>query len=132
MKTVLIVAAVLSLSAVPGYARGYLKSQLDVNPTSQTTFEVIEDNGAGPNQIWCAAADYSTSQLRMPSGRLYISTPRGPSVTEPGKKGVSFSTQPLDGVSGRATNSIKEVGANLRVGHAIQFCRDNILSPDDR
>ena len=80
MKKPILIVATLGVLAMPASAGIPLDSRLDVFPTSQTTFEVIEANGAGPNQIWCAAASYSSRTLRKNSGRLYISMPRGASV----------------------------------------------------
>ncbi len=131
MKRILLVAVLLSWPGLVGANTLFFKPDLPVNRVSNTQFEVIEARGEGPNGIWCAAADYAARQLGKTSGRLYIAVPRGPSVTMPGRTGIIFSTQPIADVPGRATNSIREVGANLRVAHALQFCRDYIIELDD-
>lgn len=132
MKKTCIAAVLASLMSVTAAQAGFFKSKLDVNPISRTNFEVVETQSAGPNQYWCAASYYASRTLGKNSGRIYLSTPHGPAVTAPGYSGASFSTEPISGVNGRATNSITEVGANLTVAHALQFCRDNIIEPSDR
>jgi hypothetical protein len=126
-----IVAALVALPLMVSAAQAgrFFSPILTVNPVSSTQFEVIEGHGQGPNGFWCAAANYAIKSLGKTSGRIYVATPRGPSVTVPGATGVVFSSEPV-GSSGSASNSISVAGTNLLVNHAIQFCRD--LFDDDR
>ena len=70
-------------------------SRLTINPLSATDFEVIETMTMGAAEFWCAAASFNELR-RGGSDRidLYVKTPRGPAVTQPGRKGVVFTTDP--------------------------------------
>ncbi|WP_370400859.1 hypothetical protein [Sulfitobacter sp. JB4-11] len=112
-------------------AENYLK----VVPLNAADFEVIEARGEGPRGIWCAAADFGLKRLGLPgTHRIYIKTPRGPSVTVAGRKGIVFTaddrrlSQPP---STSYTLSTRTVGQGLSLAHAIQFCGDNRIEPDD-
>lgn len=125
----------LALTTLPVNAQVldlYFVPKLDVNPLSATTFEVIEKGGVGPRGVWCAAADYAIRDLGKQRGRIYIVAPRGPAQTEPGAKGVAFSTQD-PGIAANTGYSVTTdvAGANLLVFHAEQFCNDNIIEPGD-
>ena len=105
-----------------------------VNPVSSTTFETIEsvDNNNGARGLWCAAADYAINRLGASgTSRLYVQTPRGNSVTEPGRKGVVFGLSTPAGtppVSVTSTSAAMRIpGSNLSVDHAYQFCYDSRL-----
>ncbi|MGB7241136.1 MAG: hypothetical protein WBC93_03490 [Sulfitobacter sp.] len=127
------IVTVLAISPVAASAQGlFFRSKLPVNPISTDSFEVIEAYGEGSSGIWCAAASYTIRTLGKNRGRLYIERPRGPSVTQAGRKGVVFSTKPIPGVEGTKNKSIKKIGANLSIAFAIQFCRDNIIEPGDK
>lgn len=125
----------LALTALPAAAQftnALFEPQLPVNALAGSSFEVIEKYGAGPRQIWCAAASYAIDQQGAQRGRLYIVTPRGPAQTVSGAKGVAFSTRdpgnaPAPGYS--VTTDV--VGANLLLFHAVQFCKDEIIDPSD-
>lgn len=125
------VAKISMLAAIPmtlaagAFANGsYVDPRLAVNTISDTQFEVIEGRGKGPRGIWCAASLHAINTLGIERGRIYIATPRGPAQTQPGKKGVVFSTQPVDGGTASVSVTVRQAGANLPVQHALQFCRD--------
>ncbi len=95
------------------------------------SFEVVEDHGAGPRQIWCAAAEHGRDTLRLPTAtRLYIEQGRSPSSLAPGRISVRFSPEPVDPVgprqSGTYAVSLRDIGYSLSIGHALAFCQDNI------
>ncbi len=124
--------ALTSLPAAAQFIDVFPPPRLEVNPLSNTTFEVIEKGGAGPREIWCAAADYAIRNLGKQRGRIYVVTPRGPAQTRAGAKGVAFST--LDpGIVARTGYSVTTdiAGANLLVFHAEQFCSDHIIEFND-
>lgn len=102
---------------------------LDVNPISATNFEVMAGPDEGPRAYWCSAARYVERNLGRPQSRIYIAAGRGPSVTEPGRKAVQFTTVPIEGkdVSSYSV-SIKKVGYNLGSGTALRFCDDYYIS----
>lgn len=97
---------------------------LDVNPVSATTFEVIRGRGQGARGIWCAAAYYAQFTLGVDRGRIYLAEGSGPARTVPGRKGVLFSSRPIEGAFTSSSVTVDQPGASLLVNHAIQFCRD--------
>lgn len=131
----ILAGAVLAVTALPVAAQfvsAFSEPQLPVNRLSNTTFEVIEKYGAGPRQIWCAAADYAIKTLGDDRGRIYVVTPRGPAQTAAGAKGVAFSTQD-PGLAASTGYSVTTdiAGANLLIIHAKQFCNDYLIEPGD-
>ncbi|KIN60404.1 hypothetical protein Z945_1375 [Sulfitobacter noctilucae] len=110
-------------------------NHLQVIPISQTDFEVIESNGLGARGMWCAAADYLVNgPLNDTDGRLYVKTPRGPSVTVSGRTGAVFtldaSTLP-DGPKRSYSVSVRTPGLGLPILHAFQFCKDYTIEVED-
>ncbi|MCM2560784.1 hypothetical protein M8756_03025 [Lutimaribacter sp. EGI FJ00015] len=94
-------------------------------------FEVIGRAGSGPQQYFCAAADYAQSVLGAPvAGRVSVAAPRGASQTRPGRRAVAFVVD--DGPGRRAGDdnryglSVSEVGFNVSIGMArTSFCFDD-------
>lgn len=104
---------------------------LDVNSISATNFEVMSGPDEGPRAYWCAAARHVENTLGLQQTRIYLAVGRGPSITEPGRKAVQFSTQPVgDNVSSYSI-SIRKVGYNLGSGHALRFCDDYYTYDND-
>ena len=104
---------------------------LTVNVLSATSVEVIEARGAGPQDMWCAAARYVDGVLGIQRGRLYVSVPRGPATTVPGRTGVTFTTEPTPNAFTSVSVSVDQAGMNLPIFHALQFCRNYILELED-
>ena len=103
-------------------------NRLTVNPVSASEFEVIESNGAGARQIWCAAAEYNERVLRNQRETiLIVKTKRGPSITNRGEKGVVFTNNPAN-VSAPITKSVSvsvnTPGMSPPSHHARTFCKD--------
>ncbi|MGD1883843.1 MAG: hypothetical protein ACFB11_16245 [Paracoccaceae bacterium] len=119
----LTIALTLALAANVADAKNSLLYRLDINTVSATSYEVVQRPGGGISGIWCAAADHAIKTLGIDRGRIYVERALGPSLTSPGKKGVVFSTRPVP-AEASGSSSVRSAGANLRVGHAIQFCRD--------
>jgi len=106
---------------------------LPVNAIGQGQFEVVEKRGAGPRDVWCAAARFASDRLGQQRGRIYVASPRGPALTEAGRKGVVFTTAaPTQPANTGVQITTRVTGASLPVNHAIQFCRDRIIEPSDR
>lgn len=106
---------------------------LKVVPLNQTDFEVIEARGEGARGIWCAAADYASARVGMgKTGRIYVKSPRGPSVSGKGRKGVVFTTN-AKAVDARTSYSVsvRQTGLGLPINHAIQFCKDYLIELED-
>lgn len=126
MRNLVIAAAlVLAVPVSAGANTFRAVNYLTVVPLGNTTFEVIEERGAGARGIWCAAAEYAERRLGA-RGRMYISEGRAASRSVAGRKSVIFTTdvsslsqQPSTGIS----LSTSDVGRNLPIAHAIQFCR---------
>lgn len=108
---------------------------LIVVPLTARDFEVIEDHGAGARHIWCAAADFAQNVLGLPRGeRLFVKTPRGPSVSGVGRTGVVFTTDPgrVSGDTGQSYSvTVRRAGENLPSHHARQFCLDRQIELED-
>ena len=108
---------------------------LIVVPLTARDFEVIEDHGAGARHIWCAAADFAQNVLGLPRGeRLFVKTPRGPSVSGVGRTGVVFTTDPerVSGDPGQSYSvTVRRAGENLPSHHARQFCLDRQIELED-
>ncbi len=129
----LILAAAIS-ATIPfaASARNYeAVNGLDVIALAGSSFEVIEKYGEGPRGIWCAAASYALNQVGASNAaRMYIKTPRGPSVSGAGRTGVVFTFDPNDLPSPPRKSysvGVDQQSIGLTAGHAIQFCRDNII-----
>lgn len=124
--------ALLAFAPFAASAQGfYFDPGLKVNPVSGTEFEVIEARGEGARGIWCAAARYAVYTLGQDRGRLYIDTPRGPSVTQRSGKGVVFTTRPPANPTQSVSVTVRTAGVGLPVIHALQFCRDYDVFPDN-
>lgn len=124
-----IIAVLCATLPVAAAAQTYrAESRLIVVPLNALDFEVIEDRSAGPRGIWCAAADFAKFRLGVRGDtRLYLKTPRGPSTSAVGRKGVVFTIDParLGAEPNRGYSvSLTKVGYNLPVGHAYSFCTD--------
>jgi hypothetical protein len=104
--------------------------ELKVNQISATEFEVLEGQSQGARTYWCAAAYHAQYDLGLTSGRIYLSRPFGPARTASGTRGVSFSTTETADAKDLVSLSIRQPGATLLIGHAIQFCRDSDLEAD--
>lgn len=117
--------------AMPAAAQSFeAENKLTVNPV-QGGFEVIESGSFGARSIWCAASDYAQDVLGAPgTTRLYVLSPRGAAQTQPGRIGVTFTTD-ASAVSPAATlivsTGLRTPGANLSVDHSYQFCYDRRL-----
>ncbi|WP_390912791.1 hypothetical protein [Pseudosulfitobacter sp. SM2401] len=126
------IAATCAAFGTAASANGfYLDPRLDVNPVSATQFEVIEGRGEGARGMWCAAALHSVNQLGVQRGRIYVAQARGLAVTAQGRKGVVFSTQAVGDAGPSPSVTVRQVGANLPVQHALQFCRDYDINSSD-
>ena len=102
-----------------------------------SAFEVVEEHGAGPRQIWCAAAEHARDAARLPTAqRLYIARGLAPSELAGGRKTVRFSPTPVAAEGprqdGPLTITLRDVGASLSIGHALSYCDDRIEDLFDR
>ncbi|APX12348.1 hypothetical protein [Tateyamaria omphalii] len=119
--------AVLITLPTLGHAQDFVRRErftIPVNQIDATSFEVIEADGAGGTQLWCAAGLYTRNVLGQRGGDLYIQTGRGDAVTAPGRKGVVFSTQPVDGAFSSFSQGVRRTGKVFSMTHAFSLCRD--------
>ena len=124
----LFLAATFALAGVAALAAQPYRTinRLFVVPITQDTFEVIEDRGAAARDMWCAAADYVQAIGRdRPRLRLYVQEVRGPSRTTPNRIGVVYTINPDDTIKDTPPSysvTVTNLGENLDVGHARNFC----------
>ena len=87
MKRIWSFVILLAISAVSlptaSVAQSYQAiNRLQVFPLGGSDFEVIEARGEGARGMWCAAADYVKARFGQgTTGRIYVKTARGPSVS---------------------------------------------------
>lgn len=127
--------AVLAMVAAPAGATDpyTARNLLHVYPLERAgAFEVVASRGAGPSEMWCAAAEYAQARLGPDfSRRIYIARPLSQSLHEPARKGVGFTvaptaelrTAPRSGEAGIYSVSVSRRGFNLSTSHAINLCR---------
>ncbi len=135
MRSIL-AAAICATVPFAAHAQSYEAiNQLNVIPLGGSSFEVIESRGQGPSGIWCAAASYAQDRLGLTnSTRMYIKTPRGPSISGAGRTGVVFTTDPNDLPSPPRKSysiSVDQQSIGLTIGHSIQYCQDYIIELND-
>jgi hypothetical protein len=128
MKTAILSAAFAVVSALP-LAAATLGEEagMVINTINDTDFEVIEMGQTLPRGFWCGAASYI--EMRNFGSQLtpiYLKSPRGPSVTAPGRMGVVFSTSSdgLPQVGDMLTVDVTTQGQMLEAYKARGFCRD--------
>lgn len=125
----------MTLSLAPALASAsthFPDPRLAVNPVSSTEFEVIEARGAGARDMWCAAARYAHYALGRDRGRIWVAVSRGPAKTVSKAKGVTFTTDDIGSSATPISVSVRHTGQSLPLNHALQFCNDYLIEPDDR
>lgn len=95
-------------------------------------FEVIEGPRPSNRRAWCEGAKYAQYVLGASgSTRMYILNPYGRPQTQSGGYGIGFTINPSNEVLDQASKSgaansysisMKKIGYNMSVGHAIGFC----------
>lgn len=95
---------------------------IPVFPIDATSFEVIEADGAGGQQLWCAAGIFTTRVMGVQRGDLYIKVARGPSQNVPGRVGIVFTTQPVPDSFTTYSSGVREAGKRASVGMANALC----------
>lgn len=121
---ILIFLAILLPTVVP--AQRFLLREImiiPVRPIDTHTFEVIENDGAGGTQMWCAAGKYVRDYLQRPGGSIIILTPRASSVAYPGRKSVIFTTKPVENGISSTSQGVRTAGQMFSTTHANALCR---------
>ncbi|WP_299151883.1 hypothetical protein [uncultured Tateyamaria sp.] len=124
LRLVAVVFAVLT----PGWVGAnsfFLKEiiVIPVRPIDATTFEVIENDGAGGTQMWCAAGKFTRGYLRQRGGDLTVLTPRAASAVYAGRKSVIFTTRAVAGAVSSTSQGIRTAGQSFSMAHAYALCK---------
>lgn len=119
-------ALVITLPTL-AHAQDFLRRErftIPVNQIDGATFEVIEADGAGGTQLWCAAGIYARKVLGLRGGDLYIAVGRSDAQTMPGRKGVTFSTQVVPEAFSSVSQGVGRTGKVFSMAHAYALCRN--------
>ena len=122
------VALIVLMFLVPtaSAAQRFIEKELviiPVRPIDNHTFEVIENDGAGGTQMWCAAAKFTRTYLRQRGGDITVLTPRSPSVAVPGRRSVVFSTNAVDTSQRSTSQGVRQAGQTFSMAHAYALCK---------
>ncbi|WP_299723671.1 hypothetical protein [uncultured Tateyamaria sp.] len=98
--------------------------ELPVIGIDANSFEVIEEQGAGGPQMWCAAAIYARKVLGQRGADLYIEVPRGQAQTIAGRQGVVFTIAPVSNPVQSYSFGTDQAGSKHSVASANSICRD--------
>lgn len=96
---------------------------IPVRSIDQHTFEVIENDGAGGTQLWCAAGKFTRDYLQQRGGDISVQTPRSASAKFPQKKSVVFSTRPASNAFRSTSQGVRQAGQTFSMAHAYALCR---------
>ncbi|UWR23544.1 hypothetical protein [Sulfitobacter sp. S190] len=124
LKTLRSAAICAVIMAGAAQAQSFSRQNFDipVYPLSDRTFEVIENDGAGGGQMWCAAAKYAREVLGQGRGNLYLARARGPSQSVSGRRGVIFSLDPVPQSFSSVSLSVRRAGQTASIGLANAVC----------
>jgi len=106
-------------------AQDFERRQRYTLPAAQVdgnSFEIIEADGAGNSQMWCAAGLYARKVLGERGGTLTIEAARGPAQTVPGRRGVVFTTAQVPDAFGGVSLSVRQPGLTFSMTHAYALC----------
>lgn len=98
-----------------------------INRLTDTDFEVVQTHPMGAAGFWCGAATFIERRNGLSElTPIYLRRGPGPSVTEPGRRAVVFSTSNagLPPAVVRRTVSVDRPGDMIKSVHARRFCRD--------
>jgi len=126
-KPILSVVLALAL-AWPAFATAqsiFLRERIviPVCAIDATSFEVIENQGAGGTSMWCAASIFARDYLNARGGNLTILKARGDSEAFPGRKSVIFTTAPVANSVKSTSQGVRTQGQMFSMGHANALCR---------
>lgn len=105
---------------------------LQVNPVSETVFEVVGQPRSGGPQYWCAAGQYAFEVLgASTTDKIYLVRGRGPAVTVNRRSAVHFSLVKPDVPPPEPSYSLSvtAVGDSLSVAVAWNYCDGRVRSP---
>ncbi|WP_299043538.1 hypothetical protein [uncultured Tateyamaria sp.] len=123
------VALIVTLPTMT-HAQDFMRRErftIPVNQIDATSFEVIEADSAGGTQLWCAAGLFARNVLGLRGGNLYIAVGRSGARTVPGRQGVVFSTEPVEGAFSSVSQGVRRSGQVFSMTHAYSLCRNTPL-----
>ena len=124
----LVLAAVILAMPLASAAQSFIIKERFVIPVhgmDANTFEVIENDGAGGGQLWCAAGRYAGDELGKRGGTLSVMQPRGPSAAFPGRKSVIFTASPIADPVSSYSLSVRTQGLTFSLAAAQAACRSD-------
>lgn len=103
------------------------RNRMNVEDIGGSAFEVVSRNGkTGARDYWCAAGEYATAQGLASNARIYLLRAPGPSLSQPGRKAVQFTTRPeasgITPLSPQLSLTVTAIGDNLSVALAREYC----------
>ena len=107
-------------------AQSFMLKELLIIPVrviDESTFEAIENDGAGGSQMWCAAGKFTRDYLKQRGGDIAVLQPRGPSAAFPGRKSVIFTTVPVENAVSSTSQGVRTAGQTFSMTHAYALCR---------
>jgi len=128
MKT-RVLSALLALAFVwpaTAFAQSLFSRELvviPVRPIDATSFEVIENDGAGGTSMWCAASIFVEDYLDLRGAQITVAQARGDSAAFPGRKSVIFTIEPVAGAVKSYSQGVRTLGQTFSQGHANALCR---------
>ncbi len=97
--------------------------RIPVIAISATTFEVIENDGAGGSQLWCAAGTFARERLGVgPGERLYVQRGRAQSERAAGRKSVVFTTEAQANEFSSLDLGVRRAGKAVSITQARASC----------
>lgn len=96
---------------------------IPVHPLDANTFEVVENDGAGGTQMWCAAGKFVRGYLGQRGGDIAVLNARAASKSFPGRKSVIFTTLPVQNAVSSVSQGVRTPGQTFSMGHAYALCR---------
>ncbi len=103
------------------------EDRLTINRIDASDFEVVEMQNMDARAFWCGAASFLERREGRPgTTAIYLKSPRGPSVTTPGRNGVVFTTDArgLAEEPDMISVDVNRPGQMLKAYQARGFCRD--------
>lgn len=99
--------------------------QIPVFQLDATTFEAVENDGAGGAQMWCAAAIFTRRVLGRDTGGIYVKVARGPAQSMPGRRSVVFTIEPIPDAFTTYDTTIRRTGKVMSFAAANAQCRSD-------
>ena len=103
------------------------KYTIPIVPVGPTTFEVIEADGAGGTQLWCAGGIFTRRVLGVERGNLTVKNVRGPSQMVLGRKAVKFTTDIVPGAKKSYSEGDRTAGKTMSIAHANALCDPDVI-----